>query len=52
MYRGDLAKGLPTLKSHIYQQDKLKIRGLAKFMAFDLVRATKNRRLLYYRGDG
>jgi len=37
MYRGDLAKGLPTLKNYIYQQDTLKERGLAKFMAFDLV---------------
>ncbi|OES33739.1 hypothetical protein BFV94_1059 [Alteromonas macleodii] len=37
MYRGDLAKGLPTLKSYTYQEDKSKIRGLAKFMAFDLV---------------
>lgn len=37
MYRGDLAKGLPTLKNHIYQQDILKGRELAKFMAFDLV---------------
>jgi hypothetical protein len=37
MYREDLAKGLPTLKNYIYQQDILKKRRLAKFMAFDLV---------------
>ncbi|MCZ8527940.1 hypothetical protein [Alteromonas sp. PRIM-21] len=48
----DLARGLPTLKTHTYQYDKSKKREEAKFMAFDLMGATKNRRLLYYRGDG
>tara|TARA_B100000508_G_C11371618_1_gene234025 strand:- start:489 stop:641 length:153 start_codon:yes stop_codon:yes gene_type:complete len=48
----DLARGLPTLKTHIYQHDKSQKRKKAKFMAFDLMGATKNRRLLYNRGDG
>jgi hypothetical protein len=43
---------LPTLKISKYQSDRNKKGKKAKFMAFDLMGATKNRRLLYNRGDG
>tara|TARA_Y100000296_G_scaffold77009_1_gene98166 strand:+ start:386 stop:523 length:138 start_codon:yes stop_codon:yes gene_type:complete len=43
----DLARVLPTFKSFKYQSDRNKKGKKAKFMAFDLMEATKNRRLLY-----